>query len=132
MRMERVTFGRLFVMLGLLGLVNPAAWAADACDPAAGQKLFETRCSVCHALVEHKVGPALAGIVGRKAGSAAGFGYTPALESANFTWDVEHLDAFLNDPMTYLPGTAMAFGGLRQAKLRQALICFLGQTRGAS
>lgn len=123
---------RLFAALAVLSLLNLPAQAATACDLAVGQKAFETKCSICHALAEHKVGPALAGIVGRKAGSVAGFGYTPALEVANFTWDAEHLDAFLNNPLTYLPGTAMAFGGLHQAEVRRALICFLGQTRDKS
>ncbi|TPG75229.1 c-type cytochrome [Pseudomonas arsenicoxydans] len=117
----------LCVALGLLGLINLPAQAAEACDLAAGQKLFETRCTTCHSLAEHKVGPKLGGVFGRKAGSAPGFTYTPTLEQAGFTWNTEKLDAFLSGPMTFLPGTAMAFGGLRQAVDRQALTCFLSQ-----
>ncbi|HBO3198039.1 TPA: c-type cytochrome [Pseudomonas aeruginosa] len=118
---------QLFAALGLQGLINLPAQAAEACDPAAGQKLFETRCTTCHSLAEHKVGPKLGDVFGRKAGSAPGFTYTPTLEQAGFTWNTEKLDAFLSGPMTFLPGTAMAFGGLRQAEDRQALTCFLSQ-----
>lgn len=118
---------QMFAALGLLGLINLSAQADEACDPAAGQKLFENRCTACHSLTEHKVGPRLGDVFGRKAGSASGFTYTPTLEQAGFTWDTQKLDAFLSGPMTFLPGTAMAFGGLRQAEDRQALACFLRQ-----
>ena len=117
----------LCAAFGLLGLISLPAQAAEACDSTAGQKLFETRCTTCHSLAEHKVGPKLGDVFGRKAGSASGFAYTPALEQAGFTWDSEKLDAFLSGPMTFLPGTAMAFGGLRQAEERQALTCYLRQ-----
>lgn len=115
------------IALGLLALINLPAQAAAACDPAAGQKLFEARCTACHSLAEHKVGPRMHGVFGRKAGTAEGFAFTPALEQAGFTWDAEKLDVFLTSPMTFLPGTAMAFGGLRKAEERQAVICYLNQ-----
>ncbi|HEJ2712327.1 TPA: c-type cytochrome, partial [Pseudomonas aeruginosa] len=101
--------------------------AAAACDAAAGQKLFESKCTACHSLAEHKVGPRLHDVYGRKVGTAQGFGYTPTLEQAGFTWNAEKLDAFLSGPMNFLPGTAMAFGGLRKQDDRQNIICFLEQ-----
>ena len=51
-------------------------------DPQAGAKLFATNCSACHALDRSKVGPALAGVVGRVAGSEAGYPYSAALAHA--------------------------------------------------
>ena len=115
------------LVLTLAGLFNLSAQAADACDPAPGRQLFEAKCTACHSLTEHKVGPRLSDVFGRKAGSAEGFTYTPTLEQAGFTWDAEKLDAFLSGPMNFLPGTAMAFGGLHKAEERQAVICTLRQ-----
>lgn len=65
-------------VFGLLGLINLPAQAADGCDPIPGQKLFEVRCTACHSLAEHKVGPRLHDVLGRKAGTAEGFSFTPA------------------------------------------------------
>lgn len=130
--MKLHNFTYLLTALGLLGVINLSAQAAESCDPVAGQKIFETRCSACHSHSEHKVGPQLGGVFGRKVGSAAGFGYTPALQQAGFTWDAEKLDAFFAGPMTFLPGTAMAFGGLRKAEERQSLTCYLRQKGGKS
>lgn len=111
----------------LISLSSGAGMAFADCDAAAGQKVFETKCTACHSLAEHKVGPRLHDVVGRKAGTAAGFSYTPALEQAGFTWDPQRLDTFLTSPMSMLPGTAMAFGGLRKSEERQQIICFLGK-----
>lgn len=119
------TLRHCVVALALSALGSLSAQAADACDMTAGQQAFETKCSACHALAEHKVGPRLQDVFGRKAGSAEGFAYTPALEQAGFHWDTEQLDAFLGNPMGLLPGTAMAFGGLRNNEERQAVVCFL-------
>lgn len=114
----------LIFALGLSGLSN---LAMAACDVTAGQKVFESRCAACHSLAEHKVGPYLHDVVGRQVGTAPGFGYTLALEQAGFTWDAQRLDAFLSSSMNFLPGTAMAFGGLRKPEDRQNIICFLEQ-----
>ncbi|BAN48048.1 cytochrome c family protein [Metapseudomonas resinovorans] len=110
-----------------LGLCVTAAKAQADCDAAAGQKLFESKCTACHSLAEHKVGPRLQDVYGRQVGTAQGFGYTPTLEQAGFAWNAEKLDAFLSGPMNFLPGTAMAFGGLRKQDDRQKIICFLEQ-----
>ncbi|MDD2058461.1 c-type cytochrome [Pseudomonas sp. GD03860] len=108
-----------------LSLSSFSAQAAAVCDPAPGQKVFETRCSACHSLSEHKVGPRLDGVFGRKVGSAEGFAYSPTLEQAGFKWDAEKLNGFLNAPMSFLPGTAMGFGGLHNTDERQSVVCFL-------
>ncbi|MCY1313032.1 Cytochrome c2 [compost metagenome] len=91
--------------------------------------MFETKCGACHALDENRVGPHLAGVVGRRAGAVADFGYTPDLANANLTWNAEQLDEFLSGPAKKFPGTAMAFGGLRKTEDRQAVVCFLSQQK---
>ena len=64
-------------------------------DSAAGQKFFTTHCGACHATEPgvNKIGPSLAGVVGRKSGSAPGFNYSPALKEANITWDARSVPA---------------------------------------
>ncbi|PPK35107.1 cytochrome C [Pseudomonas laurylsulfatiphila] len=98
---------------------------AAECDASAGQQVFQTKCSACHALDESRVGPKLAAVVGRPIGSVPGFTYTAGLAVAKSTWNVEQLDQFLTAPAKKFPETAMAFGGLRKAEERQAVLCFL-------
>jgi cytochrome c2 len=104
-----------------------AAPALAQADLANGQKLFAQRCAMCHgvAATENKPqGPPLAGIVGRKAASAAEFNYTPAFAALTQTWDEKSLDAFLAAPATLAPGTAMVLV-VPQADDREDLIAYL-------
>jgi cytochrome c len=90
-----------------LALGSSTGFAAG--DAAAGQQLFASRCSVCHA-TEHgvnKIGPSLAGVFGRKSGTEAGFDYSPALKAAAITWDEKTLDEFLQNPGADVHGTKM-------------------------
>lgn len=75
----------------------PIALAQTAASPAKGQQVFKTQCGACHSVVagKNQIGPSLAGVVGRKAGKAAGFKYSPALAKASFTWDKARLDKFV-------------------------------------
>jgi cytochrome c len=70
--------------------------AEAAGDAAAGEQVF-ARCMVCHSpkAGENKIGPSLAGVFGRKSGSAPGYNYSPALKSAGITWDEQELDKYL-------------------------------------
>ena len=81
--------------------------AAPAPAPSAGARLFQSRCSLCHALDggSDGQGPSLAGVVGRKAGSTD-FDYSRALKEAGFVWDGDRLDRFLTEPSAAVPGTA--------------------------
>ncbi len=69
-----------------------------------GAKLFATTCAECHALDRSKVGPPLAGVVGRPAGSVAGYPYSAALEHAKMIWNAGTLDRWLADPQALVPG----------------------------
>jgi cytochrome c len=81
------------------------AWADG--DVAHGQVVFG-KCALCHnATAQAKIGPGLAGVVGRKAGSVPGFNYSPALVAFGKTWDEQTLDTFLSGPMKLVPGTRM-------------------------
>ena len=102
------------------------AWAQDA---AAGEKVFLV-CRVCHQIgpnAKSGVGPALNGIVGRKAGTYAGFNYSVANKSSNLTWDAATLEAYLPNPQAFMKGTKMTFAGLKEPQKVKDVIAFLKQ-----
>jgi cytochrome c len=76
---------------------------------AEGESIFRTRCASCHSAEagQNRVGPHLAGVVGRKAGSVEGARYSPSLQSSDITWTDQTLDAFLANPRQTAPGTTM-------------------------
>jgi cytochrome c len=109
-------------------LVLAMADLADAAgDPEAGAQVFRT-CAACHTLEPgaHRTGPSLAGVFGRKAGTAEGFHrYSNALRSADLIWREETLNGFLADPQAFLPGNRMTFPGLSDAQARADVIAYL-------
>ena len=85
-------------------------------------------CRSCHTIVEggaNLTGPNLHGVFGRKAGALENYKYSDAVKNAGFVWDAEHLDKWLAEPRTFLPGTKMTFAGLKAEKDRIDLIAFL-------
>jgi nitrite reductase (NO-forming) len=99
---------------------------AMAGDAAAGRQVFR-KCQACHSLEPGKnmLGPSLGGLMGRKAGSEAGYNYSPAMKQANITWDTKTLDAYLADPQKNVPGNKMPFPGLKTDHDRADIIAFL-------
>ncbi|MES2042268.1 MAG: c-type cytochrome [Pseudomonadota bacterium] len=106
--------------------IAPAALVAAAPPSPAGQEIFEQRCASCHSVEpgENDVGPGLAGVVGRKAGSLAGFDYSPALKTSGKVWTPAQLDQYLAAPQKLVPGTRMAMA-VPAADQRQAIIAYL-------
>lgn len=78
-------------------------------DPARGRVVFQKRCTGCHALERDREGPHLAGVYGRRSGTAAGFDYSDALRKAQVVWGDATLDRWLTDPDAFLPGNNMEF-----------------------
>jgi len=96
-------------------------------DLSNGQSKFAF-CRSCHTATEggpDLTGPNLYGVFGRKAGSKPGYTYSDAVKNAGFVWDAEHLDKWLAEPRTFLPGTKMSFAGLKDPKDRVDLIAYL-------
>jgi len=100
--------------------------ATSAASQVSGQQVFEQKCTMCHALqpAPGKMGPPLAGVAGRKAGTAPGFAYSNALKASNITWTPEQMDAFIKAPGKTVPGTKMLLGEADAAK-RAAVIQYL-------
>ena len=100
--------------------------AASAGDAASGAKLF-AQCRVCHSVEPGKngLGPSMHGVVGRKAGTLAGFNYSPAMKASGFVWSDAKLNDYLRAPMKSVPGTKMAFAGIADDKRRADVIAYL-------
>ena len=109
----------------VLAVVTSSLTAVGA-DAQDGEKLFR-KCKACHAAdtEKNKVGPYLKGIYGRQVAAVDGYKYSKAMAAADFVWDDENLDKFLEKPRSHLPGTKMAFPGVRKPADRAALIEYL-------
>jgi cytochrome c len=114
----------LLSALATFSLGLSAGFAAG--DSTAGQQFFATHCTPCHATEAgvNKVGPSLAGVVGRKSGSAPAFNYSAALKTANITWDNKTLDQWLQNPTGDVHGAKM-FITVPNAGDRQNVIAYL-------
>lgn len=105
---------------------TPVAYASLTGDAAAGEKTF-AQCKACHQAVEGKngVGPSLWGIVGRTAGQVAGFSYSAANKGSGVVWKEETMFEYLEAPQKFMPGTKMAFAGLKKPQDRANVIAYL-------
>ncbi len=92
------------------GAQDLARFEAAPPDPAAGRKVFATTCAVCHGLEHVKLGPPLADVFGRRAGTAPGYPYSAALAGSAITWTATNLDKWLSGPQSFIPGAQMPMG----------------------
>ena len=114
--------------LGLTVALGAGVALAEG-DAAKGKKVFN-KCKACHSLEvgKNKIGPSLAGVIGRAAGTAEGYKkYSKAMKESGITWDEESLNTFITKPKKMVPGTKMTFGGVRKEGDRDNLIAYLKQ-----
>ena len=124
----------VLVCIGLLSFAGPVRAQMSLPDSDSGpdgRTLFRNQCATCHSDAKgapDRMGPNLYGVVGRKAGSEPGFHYTGGFAKADFTWDDAHLDQWLANPQTVIPGNIMMY---RQAKpgVRRAIIRYLAEQK---
>jgi cytochrome c len=117
---------RTTLLIGLMSLIVTGA-AQAAGNAKTGEQVF-ARCAMCHSNAKgdgNKIGPNLFGVVGRKAGTAPQFSYSPAMKSAGFVWTNDKLDAWITSPATVVPNNKMMFAGIPSAAQRADLIAYL-------
>ncbi|HVC61530.1 MAG TPA: cytochrome c oxidase assembly protein [Acetobacteraceae bacterium] len=112
------------------GARNLARFENRPPDPAAGRILFATICSACHTQDHNKIGPLLAGVVGRRAGSVPGYPYSAALARSDITWTAATLNQWLAGPQHFIPGAEMPFS-LPDAVRRRDVIAYLETLKAA-
>ncbi|GGI76593.1 hypothetical protein GCM10007973_11870 [Polymorphobacter multimanifer] len=106
--------------------VETVAFASLTGDAANGEKVFG-QCRACHVTDPgvNRVGPSLHGVIGRTAGSIEGFKYSPANKNSGLVWSEEQLFTYLEAPQKTIPGTYMAFAGLKKPQDRADVIAYL-------
>ncbi len=120
--------------LSLTAGVGPMLAAASdgppAGDAAAGRKLFNRSCRVCHQVevdAGSATGPNLAGVLGRAAGADPNFGYSAAFGAAasrGVRWDAATLEDFIAAPARVIPGGNMPMA-VADPTQRRDLIAYL-------
>jgi cytochrome c len=122
--MLQTTIRVLVPALALMGCVV----AARADTNEDNQMAFNNACRTCHAIKpdDHRLGPSLHGVIGRKAGSAEGFQFSSAMKAAGITWDEKNLDQFIANPDQVVHGNGMKpFTGISDAKQRGEIVAYL-------
>lgn len=102
---------------------------AQAQDIAEGERSFR-KCGPCHAIGENasnKIGPVLNGLDGRKSGTVENYNYSEANKKAEITWSAATFKDYIQNPMAKVPGTKMAFAGIRNEKEIGDLWAYLAQ-----
>lgn len=115
----------LSLICGAIALNTPAS----AQDAAAGEKSF-SKCRPCHMVGEtakNGVGPMLNGVIGRPAGTVAGYNYSAANKGSGLTWDDATFLEYIAAPAAKIKGTKMAFSGIKDPKEAANLLAFLKQ-----
>lgn len=95
-------------------------------DATRGEVRF-VECAACHSVERgvNNVGPSLAGLFGRKAGTLADYRFSAAMRRSGITWTPQTLDEYIADPQKRVPANRMPYAGLPDAAARADLIAYL-------
>jgi len=107
---------------------SPGLAAPNAAD---GRALFKQRCASCHATEAGRassMGPNLAGVVGRGAGTTD-YRYSAALKASGLKWTRENLSNYIAAPQKLVPGTSMVVS-LSDYAQRAAVVDYLAGLSG--
>ena len=102
-------------------------------DAAEGENVFK-QCRACHAVgakARNLVGPVLNGLDGRKSGTIDGFSYSDANKNSGITWSEATFKEYIVNPAAKIPGTKMAFIGVKKEKDIADLWAYLKQFKAA-
>jgi cytochrome c len=123
-----VTAGLFFAFATTGAFAQSLAERLAGADPQKGATVFK-KCRACHTVEEggaHRVGPNLWGVVGRPVASAAGYTrYSQSIKDFGGNWELDRLDAYLENPKAVVPRGIMAFAGLKKPDDRADLIAYL-------
>jgi cytochrome c len=122
--MKKLTLSVLAAFIALAAASN-----ALAQDTAAGETSFK-KCLPCHSIgdgAKNKVGPLLNGLDGRKSGTVEGFSYSDANKNSGITWSKEQFLDYIKDPKAKIPGTKMAFAGIKNETEANNLWAYISQ-----
>jgi cytochrome c len=90
---------------------------------------FNDHCRECHSFVkaDNRLGPTLYGVVGRKAGTVPGYGYSQSVKDSGVTWDEATLDKWIANPQAVIPGNQMSppFPGVADPAIRKRIVAYL-------
>jgi cytochrome c len=95
--------------------LTAATGVVNAQDLAAGEQSFR-KCLPCHSVgpdARNKIGPILNGLDGRKSGTIEGYNYSEANKKAEIVWGDATFKGYIVAPMARIPGTKMAFAGIK-------------------
>jgi cytochrome c len=101
----------------------------SAGDPVKGAEIFK-KCTSCHTITSggaNGVGPNLYGVMGKKHGHMAGFGYSPGMLAMPGVWDWDAMNTWLTSPKKYVSGTKMSFAGLSNPEDRASVIRYINE-----
>jgi cytochrome c len=98
-------------------------------DITKGAAFVQQQCSSCHTVTSGGaagVGPNLYGVLGGPMFSGGGFSYSDAAKAkAKGNWDYDSMNAWLDDPQHYDPGTAMSYSGIKNTQTRADVVAYL-------
>jgi len=126
------------LVLSVVGIVA-AAVAASAqyiyefpmlqAEQAAGRKIFNDHCAACH--TQKTFAPSLQGVVGRQAGSLAGFPYSDALKNSGLAWTEDNLRKWIADNTHTVPNTRMPHVSITDPAEQIYLLAYLKSLKGS-